>query len=128
MPVDIDKFVKRLKDNADTTGWGKGQCGQYVRMALQAGGAKIPHPYPATGKEYGPTLLMLGFHEITVENPDKFHFMKGDVMVMESYKANGAGHVAGYDGKKWISDFVQTDFWAGPDYRKKRPTYAVYRY
>jgi hypothetical protein len=99
MPVDIDKFIKRLNDNADTSGWGKGQCGQYVRMALQAGGAKIPQPYPATGKEYGPTLLMLGFHEITVENPDKFHFMKGDVMVMESYKANGAGHVAAYNGK-----------------------------
>lgn len=128
MPVDIDKFVKRLKDNADTTGWGNGHCGKYVRMALQAGGAEIPQPYPSTGKEYGPTLLMLGFHEITVEDPDNFSFMKGDVMVMESYNANGAGHVAGYDGKRWISDFVQTDFWAGPGYRKKRPTYAVYRY
>lgn len=75
---------------------------------------------------------MLGFHQITVENPDTFHFLKGDVMVMEPYigSANHAGHVAGYDGRNWISDFAQNDFWAGPRYRKQnpRPNYAVYRY
>jgi len=128
MPVDIDTFTKHLRTNADAVRFGKGQCGEFVRKALQAGGAKIPQPYPPTGKEYGPTLLMLGFHEITVKDPDTFNFIKGDVMVMESYKSNGAGHVAGYDGKNWISDFVQRDFWAGSDYRKKRPHYAVYRY
>jgi hypothetical protein len=106
----------------------RGECGIYVRKALQAGGAKIPQPYQPTGKEYGPALQMLGFHEITVENPDKFNFIRGDVMVMESYKASGAGHVAGYDGQHWISDFIQRDFWAGKDYRNARPHYAVYRY
>jgi hypothetical protein len=39
-----------------------------------------------------------------------------------------AGHVAAYNGKYWISDFIQTDFWAGPDYRTEKPHYAVYRY
>jgi type VI protein secretion system component Hcp len=41
-----------------------------------------------------------------------------------------AGHVAGYDGKDWISDFIQLYFWAGPQYRNQRPrpSYAVYRY
>jgi hypothetical protein len=71
---------------------------------------------------------MLGFHKITVTDPAHFHFMKGDVMVMEPHKGSTAGHVAGYDGKDWISDFVQTDFWAGPDYRREKPHYAVYRY
>lgn len=127
MPVDIDKFVKHLRANADEVGFGKGQCGVFVRKALQAGGAKFS-PYPPIGKEYGPTLLMLGFHEITVVNPDTFSFMKGDVMAMEPYKGSTAGHVAGYDGQNWVSDFVQRDFWAGPKYRKERPKYAVYRY
>ena len=127
MPVDLDKFTKHLHDNA-LPKYGKRKCGEYVRKALQAGGAKIPQPYPPRGRDFGPTLEMLGFHEITVKDPAHFHFMKGDVMVMEPHKGSTAGHVAGYDGKHWISDFIQNDFWAGPDYRKEKPRYAVYRY
>jgi hypothetical protein len=130
MPVDLNKFVKHLRAHADKGPPGKGRCGLYVRKALQAGGAQFYGQYPPTGKEYGPALEMLGFHEITVEDPDKFNFIKGDVMVMDSYEGskNNAGHVAGYDGKDWISDFVQKDFWAGQAYRTQRPHYAVYRY
>lgn len=126
MPIDLDKFTKHLYDAAERRS--RGRCGAYVRKALQAGGADFQGKYPSTGKEYGPTLEMLGFHKITVDNPDKHHFMKGDVMVMEPHKGSTAGHVAGYDGKQWVSDFVQRDFWAGPSYRKERPRYAVYRY
>jgi hypothetical protein len=46
----------------------------------------------------------------------------------EPHTGSTAGHVAGYDGKHWVSDFVQRDFWAGKEYRKERPHYAVYRY
>lgn len=128
MPVDLGKFTKHLRTNA-LPKYGKGQCGEYVRIALQAGGADFGGANPRTGKEYGPTLERLGFHEITVDDPDTFNFMPGDVMVMEPAKksAKKSGHVAGYDGKDWISDFVQNDFWAGPQYRNERP-HAVYRY
>jgi hypothetical protein len=131
MPINIEKFVKHLRENADQVGFGNRQCGLYVRKALQAGGAYFneyePPPY---GKLYGPTLERLGFHEIGVADPDQFHFMRGDVMVMEPYTGSIEGHVAGYDGQRWISDFFQRDFWAGPKYRtqKPRPQYAVYRY
>lgn len=128
MPIDIGKFTKHLHSAADKRGYGKRRCGEYVRKALQAGGANFHGAYPETGKEYGPTLLMLGFHEITVDDPDTFNFMGGDVMVMDPRKGSTAGHVAAYDGQHWISDFVQRDFWAGPDYRTQRPHYAVYRY
>jgi len=128
MSVDLEKFTKQLRTNAAKGPPGRGRCGEYVRKALQAGGAKFNGNYPPTGKEYGPALEMLGFHQITVDNPDKFSFVKGDVMVMDPYKGGTAGHVAGFDGKDWISDFVQRDFWAGPAYRKERPNYAVYRY
>jgi hypothetical protein len=127
MPVDVEKFTKHLRAHA-LKNWGKGKCGQWVREALQAGGAEIRKPYPATGKEYGPTLLRLGFRRLVVENPDTFNFQKGDVMVMEPYKGGKpAGHVAAYDGRNWISDFIQHDFWAGPGYRNEKPSYAVYR-
>lgn len=99
-------------------------CARHYRP----GGANLHGAYPGIGKLFGPTLMMLGFHEITVDNPDTFPFMTGDVMVMEPYTDSTAGHVAGYDGKNWISDFVQRDFWAGKDYRSQRPHYAVYRY
>ncbi|MEW7849412.1 hypothetical protein AB2N08_11990 [Massilia aurea] len=127
MLIDLDKFTKHLRSNA-LPKYGKGRCGEYVRKALQAGGADFNGKYPPRGKEYGPALEMLGFHKISAADPDKFSFLKSDVMVMEPYKGSTAGHVAGYDGKSWISDFVQNDFWAGPAYRKEKPKHAVYRY
>jgi len=128
MPVDLEKFTKHLYAAADKKMRSHRRCGEYVRKALQAGGADFHGSYPATGKAFGPTLEMIGFHKVTVEDPDHFVFIKGDVMVMEPHKGSTAGHVAGYDGKQWISDFVQRDFWAGPAYRKEKPHYAVYRY
>ncbi|MBC7455428.1 MAG: hypothetical protein H7335_17380 [Massilia sp.] len=127
MPVDTEKFAKHLRAATGESQISKGTCGIAMREGLQAAGAK--GPFPGTGKEYGPTLLRLGFHEITVDNPDTFNFLRGDVMVMQPHKGGKqAGHVAGYDGSRWVSDFVQHDFWAGPKYRTERSKYVVYRY
>lgn len=126
MPIDAKKFTKSLYAAADKVGYGKRRCGEFVRKALQAGGAK--GHFPATGGQFGSTLLRLGFHEVPVDDPDKFNFVSGDVMVMQPRKGTTEGHVAGFDGKRWVSDFVQRDFWAGPECRKERPSYAVYRY
>src|ERR1700709_181095 len=120
MPVDIDKFTKHLRRHATDNLGGNGNCALWVRQALQAGGARVPLPYPPMAKLWGPTLLRLGFHVIILENPHSVHFMSGDVMVMEPYiGGHSAGHIAGYDGSQWISDFVQRDFWAGPGYRRQ---------
>jgi hypothetical protein len=128
VPVDLEKFTKHLRENA-LPGFGAGHCAKFVREALQAAGATVPLPYPVSGKYFGPTLERLGFQEIDVGNPDKFSFRSGDVMMMDpTIRGHIHGHVAAYDGTAWISDHVQTDFWAGPAYRKERPCYAVYRY
>jgi hypothetical protein len=69
--------------------------------------------------------------EISARATAGFARPPADVMVMQPHNGGlQAGHVAGYDGQKWISDFVQTDFWAGPVYRNQipRPSYVVYRY
>ena len=126
MAIDLDKFARHLRRHA-LPGWGDGRCGEFIRKALQAAGAQLRPPYPPSGKLYGPTLCALGFQAIEVPDPDGFAFLKGDIMVMEACHPCGHGHVAAYDGRHWISDFVQRDFWAGPGYRKKRPAYAVYR-
>ena len=127
MAVNLYDFTQHLRSHA-LTGFGQGKCAKHVREALQAGGAQISQ-YAASGKDFGPVLIQLGFHPIAVDNPDKFQFVRGDVMVMQPYTGgNSHGHVAGFDGTRWISDFVQTDFWAGPGYRAERPAYVVYRY
>lgn len=103
-------------------------CATRVREALEAGGARTKSLHPPHAKDWGPTLLRLGFHEIAVEKPVTFLFMKGDVVVIQPYKGgNASGHIAAYDGKNWISDFVQLDFWSGPGYRQHRPSHVFYR-
>lgn len=128
MKIDLNKFGEHLREKA-LPPYGAGKCGEYVRRALQAAGAKMDPPYPPSGKDYGPALMKLGFRRIAVSNPDAFVFMKGDVMVMEPHRGGKPhGHVAGFDGRHWISDHIQRDFWAGPGYRRERPSYVVYRY
>ena len=127
MSLNIDRFAKYLRENA-VPGFGRGRCGEHVRKALQAGGAHISPPYPPSGRLFGPTLLKLGFRSLVVSMPDEFRFLKGDVVVMQPYSGgNVHGHVAGFDGTNWISDFIQRDFWAGPGYRKYRPAFIIYR-
>jgi hypothetical protein len=128
MPLDVKKFATHLREHACKKLGGNGFCARRVREALQAGGAKVPQPWPAYAKDWGPTLLSIGFHEMAVEDVETFSFMKGDIMVMEPYKGGKpAGHIAGYDGVDWISDFVQRDFWSGPQYRAEKPSYVLYR-
>jgi len=125
MPFDTDKFATYLRKHAGPHS--RSSCAKFVRRALEAGGADTKgHPTPA--KLYGPTLLSNGFHAISVEDPNKFQFQQGDIVVIQPTRhGNPAGHIAGYDGKTWVSDFVQHGFWPGPAYAKEKPDYVVYR-
>ncbi len=125
MRLDTDKFAKHLRKKAETNS--KGRCAFYVRLALQAGGARLGD-HPTHAKHYGPILRRIGFSEIVVEQPDTYKFLKGDIVVIQPHpKGNQSGHIAGFDGTRWISDFVQKDFWSGPQYRKHKPSHAFYR-
>ncbi|WP_190287688.1 hypothetical protein [Massilia sp. NR 4-1] len=125
MPFDTDKFAKHLRSNAANRS--QARCATFVRKALEAGGADTTG-HPAEAKRYGNLLIRNGFHSITVSQPDTYAFVKGDIVVMDpTANGNQAGHIAAYDGKNWISDFVQAGFWPGPAYVKERPKYVVYR-
>lgn len=127
MPFDIDTFATKLRENAHKVGFGNGECAKFVRIALDAGGADTS-AHLVAAKTYGPVLVKNAFRELSVDTPETFRFMKGDIVVMEPPKTGRQeGHIAGYDGKNWISDFVQNGFWPGPAYRKERPAYVVYR-
>ena len=125
MGINIDKFTTHLRKNACERS--QGRCARWVRQALEAGGAKTSG-YPIYAKDWGPTLLRIGFQPLSIDKLDQFNFKKGDVVVLQPHKSgNPAGHIAGFDGKSWISDFVQNDIWSGPAYRKEKPSYVVYR-
>lgn len=125
MPFDKDSFAKYLRKHAGKHS--RSSCAKFIRRALEAGGADTGG-HPVSAKLYGPTLMRNGFHAISVDDPQKFAFVQGDIVVIEpTSHGNSAGHIAGYDGSKWISDFVQRDFWPGPAHAKEKPSYVVYR-
>jgi type VI secretion system secreted protein VgrG len=122
MPYDIDAAVKYLVKNAG--GSSTGRCATYVREAMEAGGLDLTSR-PLSAKDYGPYLQARGFTRLS---QTAYQPTKGDVVVIQNYKGGDIhGHIAMYDGTRWISDFVQRDFWGGPGYRTKTPPYAVYR-
>lgn len=127
MSYDVDKFILHLRSSAHKTGYGNGQCALFVRKALNAGGANTSgHPTPA--KEWGPTLERNAFHEVPVGDLAAFTFLKGDIVIIQPpTHGRPEGHIAAFDGKTWVSDFVQREFWPGPGYRKEKPSYVLYR-
>lgn len=125
MRLATDKFATHLRSKAVDKS--RGKCVLYVRLALRAGGANLGK-HPEHAKDYGPVLRRIGYSEIAVENPATYKFMKGDIVVIQPYTGGSkSGHIAAFDGTQWISDFVQRDFWSGPQYRKHKPTHAFYR-
>ena len=126
MALDVAKFTNHLRAAAKKNSQAK--CALRVREALEAGGATISGVRPAHAKNWGATLLRMGFRELRVERPETFAFEAGDVVVLQPYAGgNNSGHIAAYDGVAWISDFVQRDFWSGPGYRKGKPSRVFYR-
>ena len=124
--LDIEKFVGKLRSDA-LPPYGSGRCAKFVRLALEHGGA-VTAGHPRDAKDWGPTLTRTGFRSIAVLSPLTFVFSKGDVAVIQAIASSSSGHIQGFDGTNWISDFVQPDgFWPGSRYRNENPNFVVYR-
>lgn len=123
MPIDVNRFAIYLRENAAAAS--QGRCAKFVRLALEAAGANTAG-HMSTAISYGPILARNGFR--IVESQDSFLPRIGDVVIIQPTRhGHPAGHIQGYDGTHWISDFVQRDFWPGPAYRSEKPKYAIYR-
>ncbi len=121
------KFGQWLRANVAppaTYPFGNGQCALHVRLALAAAGL-VPATHPADAKDWGPTLLTLGFAATPAA---AYTAAAGDICVIQPTSACPDGHMEGYDGQNWISDFVQRAFWPGPSFRAELPAYVVYRW
>lgn len=126
--AEFDKqvFAKTLRANGIVPPpFGHGQCAKLVREALEAAGADTTG-HPVDAKDWGPTLLQIGF-AVTAAPPAP---ELGDVVVIQPPQADPvqAGHIAGFDGQNWISDFVQREMWPGPAYREEQPPHQFYRF
>lgn len=125
MTIDVDKFTSHLRMNAKAQS--QAQCAKYVRHAFEAGGAKT-EGHPSMAKAWGATLQRNGFLTLAISRSGAYRPLKGDIVVIQpTAKGSKAGHIQAFDGKDWISDFVQRDFWPGPGYRRERPSLLVYR-
>lgn len=121
---DVDKATAYLTDNAQPKS--QHECARYVRLAIQAGGCPT-YIHPASAKEYDTFLPKLGFQSIP---PADYKPAKGDIIVIkppQNKSEHEHGHIAMYNGKKWISDFTQRDMYGGSIYRKKGTEYYLFR-
>jgi type VI secretion system secreted protein VgrG len=89
--VEVDKFIKHLRDNADDKSFGHGRCAYFVRQALAAGGYK-PATWPIHAKDWGPSLLRAGFHTANAEDLSTYKPMKGDIAVIQATSHRKSGH------------------------------------
>jgi hypothetical protein len=97
-----------------------------VRLALEAAGMDSSG-HPVAAKDWGPTLRRMGFSVVAGGN-SRFVPQAGDVVVIQTTSASVYGHIAGFDGRHWIWDFVQREMWPGPSYRNEKPAHDFYRW
>jgi hypothetical protein len=121
--LDKGTFAIWLRENA-LPPFGAGKCARFVREALEAAGADTTG-HPVDAKNWGATLLRAGFTEAT-DVP--YVAELADVVVIQPTSRNPHGHIAGFDGTNWISDFVQREMWPGPAYREEQPSHIFYRF
>jgi hypothetical protein len=117
---DLEAPIEHLRSSAFAKS--KGKCASYTRKAIEAGGLKLTRQVSA--QDYGLSLLAVGF----VELDNDAAYAKGDVAVIKGFQGHPHGHLQMYDGGQWMSDFKQSGFWPGKDYRDNKPAYKIYRH
>jgi hypothetical protein len=149
MTWDIQASLKSLRDNKKPGPASPYQCAKYVNRALRDGGIhlrQVKFRYPGDGPsacDYGAYLEEAGF-EVYYDNTEEdlacrpYHPLAGDIAIFMPIAAeikNGHtislhkhGHIQMFDGKAWISDFQQKQFFVGKDYRIKWGRFRVYRF
>ena len=91
----------------------RSMCAWYVTKSMWHGGCPIGL-VPAYA--YVKTLPQMGFEEI----PSKGYVpIKGDISVLPQNEKSSFGHIAIYDGKQWVSDYQQKNFYPNSYYKKK---------
>ena len=117
---DINKICDVATSNAH--GRSQGLCALYVRKALKAGGC-CTWGHPLSAKRYNDLLTALDFSKIPVND---YHPQRGDIVVFNVVAGHPYGHIAIWNGKQWVSDFFQKNFYVSPSY-KRAHDYQIFR-
>lgn len=116
--INLDKFIQAL-DNVRSY-QSRSKCAKYIRMALESAGARfVSHPVAAA--DWGSTLESIGYKKI---NPAFDNPREGDIYIIHRTGRHTYGHIAGYSGSGWVSDFKQRSH---DVYRDSNVRYSYYR-
>lgn len=116
--IDIDKFTSKLQGISRQTSSKK--CAKSIRIALESAGAQFKS-HPVAASDWGNTLMKIGYRQI---NP-KFDAPKqGDIYIIRRTSKHTYGHIAGFTGTQWVSDFRQKSYNV---YKESGLTYQYYR-
>lgn len=116
--INVSKFSNKLESISARRSTEK--CARNVRIALQTAGADVTN-HPIAAANWGRTLEKNGYKQIkpAFNNPQK-----GDIYIIDSTSNHVYGHIAGYTGSEWISDFRQNSYAV---YKEKDVEYHYYR-
>jgi hypothetical protein len=117
---DVNKSLACLNSNAGQNS--QGRCAEFVRKAVEAGGVTLKRTTSA--KDYGPSLEKVGFKPTNDGAPKA-----GDVAIIQPIPGHQHGHATMFNGRNWISDFIQLHgYYPGDSYRKAKPSVIFYRH
>lgn len=116
--IDIEKFTQKLVSMSRSTT--AHRCARYVRIALESAGARFSD-HPVAASDWGNTLTEIGYKQI---QPDFNNPKEGDIYIINSTNRHRYGHIAGFTGSQWVSDFRQRSY---DVYKDPNVTYEYYR-
>ncbi|MDQ8935084.1 CHAP domain-containing protein [Acinetobacter rudis] len=116
--VNIDKFAQRLKNISATSS--SRRCARSIRLALESAGAKFGQ-HPIAAADWGNTLVKIGYKQIS---PAFDQPREGDIYIIDRTAKHRYGHIAGFSGSAWVSDFQQRSH---DVYKEDNVTYTYYR-
>lgn len=116
--VNIDKFTQKLRSISATSS--SARCARSIRLALESAGAKF-NDHPIAAADWGNTLMKIGYRKIT---PAFDRPQQGDIYIINRTAKHRYGHIAGFSGTAWVSDFQQRSH---DVYKEENVTYTYYR-
>jgi len=99
-------------------------CAMYCRRGMEAVGLTTgDRPQSGDAGDYGPFLLRHGAQVVPLE---AYTPQVGDTVVFDKTDQHPNGHIEIYDGRQWVSDFMQRSF---SPYRDagSTPPFTIYR-
>ena len=128
--INIAALVRYLQCSA-LPQFGQHQCSKHVYDAFQAAGANFHGMIYHNGSTWGPLLKAMGCNALPQQPDIDYGPAAGDIMVFQPVPGQDGGHVRVWDGKEWVSDWIQNNNgsrpYPGPTYRKAKADYVVYR-